>query len=390
MTNMYFFAFIWVFNAIFTYGLNYEDEVNQDPEIIESRKNAISWLFSKQNEEGGWGTKDNPETHRILTTLSLSNSNYTQHSLSHHQGLTKLSYELTSLLTCDTISSGQLALYINSILATCYKSYDFYEIIRRMKHKPKVSNYERGLVSLSICIAGYRVPKEDIQHYLKMLKNQTSNIDKDTKAIIVMALICVKRSHSYYNFLEPYIQYQLHLFKTLQNGNDSSFGNIYTSALIVQSLIAYDDGKDDWSFRNSLQYFLSQQKEDGSFGDLLATYFVLPILNGHSLLHIKNILCEDSDEKYEEFETNKQNTSINVRYSLSDRNISKLITVPENSTFLDVMKIAQASDCKYSFKGIEHSLGYFIQEIGGNSYCYGILYKIDEMGNLFPISNDCV
>lgn len=386
---MYYYFFAWFFSCTLVYGFNFEDEVNLDSEINKSQENAINWLFSMQDREGGWGLH-HPETHRILTSLSLSlsNFNYTQNNnLRYQKGVKKLIYEITSYVKCNEISSGQLALYANALMATCQNIHDYHDLITRMKQKKKLSSYERGLVSLSICIAGYRVQKEDLQYYLKLLKNQNSNCDNDARAVIVMALICVKNSHKYYCFLDPYIQKQLNSFKNLQTHN-GSFGNVYTSALIVQALIASKDSE-DWSFRNSIDYFLSEQKNDGSFNDLLATYFILPILSGHSLLDIKNITCQkdELDIENSEIAMQMQNTSIEVRYSLNDKNISNFFIVPENSTFLDVMKIAQTLDCSYSFKGIEYSWGYFIQEIGGIPYDNdGMLYKIDEGENFILIS----
>lgn len=90
-----------------------------------------------QDREGGWGLH-HPETHRILTSLSLSlsNFNYTQNNnLRYQKGVKKLIYEITSYVKCNEISSGQLALYANALMATCQNIHDYHDLITRMKQK---------------------------------------------------------------------------------------------------------------------------------------------------------------------------------------------------------------------------------------------------------------
>ncbi|XP_023239781.1 uncharacterized protein CG3556-like [Centruroides sculpturatus] len=410
----------WMINSVFVSGIDFQIQVNENPKINESRQKALEWLFSVQDSNGSWGS----ETHRILTSIILSDETFrNEKHLKYYKAFeelkTKLSFALSERIT--SISAGQLALYANALMTNCYDPQNFngVNIISKMIEKKKISSYEIGLVSLSACLAK---KEHDVILMGTDFLQKLNPLFVDARAMIVMALICIRDKYKE-NKMNKYIQEQLELLKGLQTSK-GNFGNIYSSALVIQALTAAKE-KDGWSYEKGINYVLSEQKHDGSFGDLLATYFVLPVLNGRSFVDIGNVGCEKLkvtdysknpiNQKVELITENStgpliphlteynlkqisqfHKNLINVVFSIwSERSgkkscftfRSKKFTVPENSSFLEVMKVAQKEDKRYSFKAKKYSWGSFIEEIDGihndnDNHYYWMLYKINETGDL--------
>ncbi|GFS55217.1 uncharacterized protein TNCV_4799521 [Trichonephila clavipes] len=76
----------------------------------------------------------------------------------------------------------------------------------------------------------------------------------------------------------------------LRMKEDGSFGSIYSTALVTQALMSVNDTL-EWKPNVTFQFLKSHQQDDGSFGDFLATYYILPALSGRSLLHLRNTRC---------------------------------------------------------------------------------------------------
>ncbi|GBL95190.1 hypothetical protein AVEN_243374-1, partial [Araneus ventricosus] len=72
--------------------------------------------------------------------------------------------------------------------------------------------------------------------------------------------------------------------------DDGSFGSVYSTALAVQALMSSNETL-EWDPEPSFRFLSSHQQRNGSFGDFLATYQVLPALSGRSLLHLRNTEC---------------------------------------------------------------------------------------------------
>ncbi|XP_067133927.1 uncharacterized protein CG3556-like [Centruroides vittatus] len=410
----------WMINSVFVSGIDFQVQANENPKINESRQKALEWLFSVQDSNEGWGS----ETHRILTSVILSDETFrNEKNLKYHKAFeelkTKLSFALSEGST--SISAGQLALYANALMTNCYDPQNFngVNIISKMIEKKKISSYEIGLVSLSACLAK---KEHDVVLMGTDFLQKLNPLFVDARAMIVMALICIRDKYMEIK-MDKYIQEQLKLLKGLQTSK-GNFGNIYSSALVIQALTAAKE-KDGWSYEKSIDYVLSEQKRDGSFGDLLATYFVLPVLSGRSFADISNVGCEKLKvtdylenpinqtvelitenptgpviQHLMEYNLNQisqfHKNHINVVFSIwSERNAekscfnfrSKKFTVPENSSFLEVMKVAQKEDKRYSFKARKYSWGSFIEEIDGihndnDNHYYWMLYKINEAGDL--------
>ncbi|GFY18730.1 uncharacterized protein TNCV_2399501 [Trichonephila clavipes] len=70
--------------------------------------------------------------------------------------------------------------------------------------------------------------------------------------------------------------------------------NLKTTALVMQALFASEHEADEDNFdeEKALKQILLAQKEDGSFGNLVNTYYVLPVLNYKSLVNISSSHCD--------------------------------------------------------------------------------------------------
>ncbi|XP_022249472.1 uncharacterized protein CG3556-like [Limulus polyphemus] len=283
-----------------------------------------------------------------------------------------------------TLTAGQLALYVNGILATCGNPKNFFDIdlTKRLRHFQSTdSEFEYALVSLSLCNARKRLAKKRIIHLLNQLRSTTDfHFWADTQAVAVMALSCVGK-HEAYAFLENHIYEALKSFKKRQQRN-GSFGNVYTTGLIVQALLAAGDDGVGWDFNQAVRYLLSQQEPGGSFGDTLATYFVLPILSCQNYVNLGEVNCTEpiplNDTVNENFtllgepEVNDVNWSkeIEVRYSLwigdnKEENYSVNLNTSSDTKFLDVMKHSANYNPVYKFELDETSWGPFVYKIAG-------------------------
>ncbi|GFR24571.1 uncharacterized protein CG3556, partial [Trichonephila clavata] len=136
----------------------------------------------------------------------------------------------------------------------------------------------------------------------------------------------------------------------------------------------------DWNLKAAVEFLMSKQsKTDGSFGDFLATYFALPVLNAKSLADIgktkctKNLRMPRDNNPVSDIES-KLGPKMSIKYYLyvgdqKDQVHPLFLRTPCNITVLEVMRLASEVDPKYRFQA---------QRIGKKLYIY----------ELFGIAND--
>ncbi|XP_013781508.1 uncharacterized protein CG3556-like [Limulus polyphemus] len=350
-------------------------------EIPASIEQGQSWLLSKLDARGGLGE----QTHRAVTTLYLSDhAPFTKGDLVYEIMVKEMELQLAVALWRSlnpdekVLSAGKLALYVNGLLAACrnprnYFTVDLTETL--MEYNFTASEFSYALVSLALCNSGRNLSGERIAHLLGEIQPKPgAHFWTDTQALIVMALSCVARKEGY-SYLESNISTVLEHFKEIQKP-DGSFGNVYTSGLVVQALLAAKDDGRGWDFNQALSYLLSQQQPDGSFGDLLATYFVLPALACRSLVDLGDVNCTESttlDDTTIQEEQKPDNLEgvefIKVHYSLwigdEEKYSLTLDKVLPNTTFFNIMKDAAKLNPKYKFEWEETAWGPFVQKIAG-------------------------
>ncbi|XP_069704699.1 uncharacterized protein CG3556-like isoform X2 [Periplaneta americana] len=100
----------------------------------------------------------------------------------------------------------------------------------------------------------------------------------DTLSMVLLALNCIVRDHQNRN-LDHYVK-KPSVGLAEQQHPDGSFGNLHSTALAVQALEAVDSelagnggniGPVHWNHSSAINYLVSRQAPDGSFGDVFTT-----------------------------------------------------------------------------------------------------------------------
>ncbi|XP_076369342.1 uncharacterized protein LOC143256261 isoform X1 [Tachypleus tridentatus] len=142
----------------------------------------------------------------------------------------------------------------------------------------------------------------------------------------------------------------------------------------LYALLAAEDDGVGWDFLQTLNYLISKQESDGSFGDILATYFILPILYSQNCTEptMLNDTVKENFTQLKEPEVNdlKWFKEIEVRYSLwigdnKEENYSVKVNTSSVTKFLDVMKYSANHNPVYQFELDETSWGPFVYKIAG-------------------------
>ncbi|GIX75316.1 uncharacterized protein CDAR_453931 [Caerostris darwini] len=128
----------------------------------------------------------------------------------------------------------------------------------------------------------------------------------------------------------------------------------------------FDEGK-------ALKQILHSQKPDGSFGSIVNTYYVLPVLGRKSLVNISSSHCKpavvDENDAIKDF-MNQVGEKWHIHISLwigNDRTVERTLAlkVPANSSFYRVMEFAAIVDDKYKFEYSMRNRKPFIYSISG-------------------------
>ncbi|KAH7982252.1 hypothetical protein HPB52_003541 [Rhipicephalus sanguineus] len=119
----------------------------------------------------------------------------------------------------------------------------------------------------------------------------------DSLAVNVLAMACLtdnqlgSRSAAVHDALRPVAQLQQ---------RDGSFGNVHTTGLVTQALVAVDPETQHlrWRRQDALNFLRRSQHRDGHFGGLLATAQAAPLLAGRTLADLASharLFCSTED-----------------------------------------------------------------------------------------------
>ncbi|XP_023230649.1 uncharacterized protein CG3556-like [Centruroides sculpturatus] len=395
------------------YGIEYLHRVRR------SIDRGHSWLIEQRRSDWGWGK----DTSRAIVTLGLSdNLDFDTKDISQLM-FKQLKLQLSgTLLTkgIENMEAYEIASYVHSLLAICSDPRNFqgFDLVEVLKEKMEKTESINPMVALAICNANQILQSRQLKKLELTLTKKDSPHLTETRAYAIMALWCTKnRIKSYHiNFTRnETVEYNRKVLTfsalkreltTLQN-EDGSFGNLYTTAILMHAIFSMDlnvSTAKKWNVTKAINYIISQQNRDGSFGDSLATYLILPILNGRTFVSLGNINCnmiEPRNVTIQEELDFKNLPKHRVSYFIfvgQDKDIISniLLNVPVNSTFYDVMRLASEVDYKFRFKYIDYPWGKYIYSIFGlvndaEKRNYWQLYKaVDNSTIYFEQSPDKV
>ncbi|XP_023218540.1 uncharacterized protein CG3556-like [Centruroides sculpturatus] len=360
--------------------------VEELPGVRESKEKALSWLKKQRKLDGGWGK----DTSRAIVALRLSEElDINSANVTNQLMFTQLKLQLSQLLLNDMkdIKSYEIASFVNSLLAICSnpKNFQEFDLVNLLKLRIKESESMNPAIALAICNSNQTIPPNEMKK-LENLSLKRGSHWIDSKAYALMALLCLKNRMKQFSPLHKYdldFNKAMRIFSTLQN-EDGSFGNKHTTALFLQALLSIDNQvtKDkEWNVTAAINYLLSHQKEDGSFGDAFSAYLILPILNGNTFVNLGSLNCSinqphnltiEGEIESRRIEKHRVNYKIFVGEN-KDISFSLSLSVPINSTFFEVMQLAEKLDNKFSFEYVDYPWGKYVYSI------FGIFNHPEEM-----------
>lgn len=351
------------------------------PGVEKSRESGCVWLNKQRRKNWSWGK----DTNRAVVTLSLSDK-FNLEILTSQIIVKKMELQLSELLLLNDIrkfKTYEMALYVNSLLATCTNPRNFqgFDLVEMLEKRIEDSDSLNPMVALAICNCNGTLSTKQIVELRDLLFKENQPHLTETRAYALMALYCLQNKNSsyledftetvplssqYFNFNEVKQN-----FAKLQN-IDGSFGNIYTTAILLHALLSTrtDIGENYWNKSNAFHYLISQQDNDGSFGSILASYLVLPLMNGKTFVDLGKLNCNymKQDMTIQEEFDNKRVEKHQVNYYIivgenKDIIFSLSLNVPVNSTFYDVMRLAAELDPRFRFKYVDNPKGKYIYSL---------------------------
>ncbi|GFX30284.1 low-density lipoprotein receptor-related protein 1 [Trichonephila clavipes] len=259
-------------------------------EFSHQREKARRWIVSQRLDNFGWGS----ETPRALTALYLSDV----HRSKRNETDMLMVKQLEVQLSLDIARNGtkamtltDLALYINALMASCRDPRNFYgndlvgTLRNSVSYAQNVGKFVNPAVYLTLCLNNF-IAHEDVRRLHEILYSRNAALGRiDIQAISMLTATCAFRSNKSVT-AETYEGFKQQFITKLKSKNFT--GNIYEAALVMQALNeAKLDGM-EWKRSDLKKFLLTQQHEDGSFGCILATYLILPIFSGSSLLKLGN------------------------------------------------------------------------------------------------------
>ncbi|KAG8192146.1 hypothetical protein JTE90_027789 [Oedothorax gibbosus] len=317
---------------------------------------GVSWLRNQSSDIMGWKVN----TPRAVVALFLASAvNFDGNVSDEELMANQVELKTAVALMKSTTSITELSMLVNALLVTCYNPRMFHgtDVVQRLKSLVTRSrDVVHPVAYLALCNANETWPDRaagDLDAVLNTTSNPQAN--QDMKAMAVMALSCYLYHRDYVlpsdqsNTTELLFDDTIKHFKALQF-RDGSFGNVYTTALIAQALIA--DRDIYWNINKTAKYLINKLNSTSNF---LTAYLVLPFLNGKSLVDVSYTNCSAHPRKHsDEIEDNKEVVTpiMQVKYSLfygDKKHViqSMYLGVPENSTAYYIMEQAEIDNPKY-------------------------------------------
>ncbi|XP_018011956.1 uncharacterized protein CG3556-like [Hyalella azteca] len=384
---------------------------------------AVGWVMSRMTQDFGWGE----DTAHTVLALALANASWILDPSNLEAQLVTKQFELELVLRLwrhheVPLTTGHLALNIMTLVALCRDPRAFHskDLVSLLEHQDGIVDFEVAFGQLAVCSAGRKVRKRSIRTLLSIIADQRKIHSIDTLSVTLLALHCAqKRRH---HDLLAYTEQAIDVLLKAQAQDGSFGGNLHTTALALQALLASDLGG-SWNATLAQEYLMSHQRADGSFGGLFDTNAVLPLLVGRTLLGVGDQPClmqphyprhrtpnplytdeineVEFDEGemaagvvYERFTVEPATsvipppppTMINVTYIIwignsAQQSFNLTLSVPVNTSFFSIMKTAAEADPRFEFSASRWANGYYIHTISGQreqkvGYWFWLLYRL--------------
>ncbi|XP_053135670.1 transcobalamin-2 [Hemicordylus capensis] len=285
-------------------------------------------------------------------------------------------------------NTGLLALYLLALRAACHnmETVDGRGLVTQLKlhlHKEKqqigpedssrpiTSYYQYGLGVLALCVHNKQVDAHVIRKLLNAEKHDKFKHDDklsvDTEAMAGLAFFCLGKSTFYSQQLledlgQAVQRVKQKIFESWDE-NPDAFGNIYSSPLAVQFLIAEGTSKDKPECSRAVGALL-ESLERGGFRNTLVGSQLLPALNGRSYVDIASMECkvetgtghlEVNSLPLEPGATGQgvQSITVHLMVKRPPRRMllyNGLLQVPLGSSLLDVLKAAERGLKPFTFE----------------------------------------
>ncbi|XP_078042775.1 uncharacterized protein CG3556 [Augochlora pura] len=257
---------------------------------------GTAWLWSQRDKDAGWGN----DTHRVLLVIRLGNLSKEDNvappvPLELQLSSKQMELEIVLLLWRHRevgLSPVRLARYTLALNAMCTDPRQFHghDLIGTLQHHEPPADYEFALTTLAACNAQAHVRKRQIRRLVD-IANAAQDHNVDTVAMVILALKCIVQDHRHRN-LHHFVRTPS-IGLAQQQRLDGSFGDLRTTALVMQALEeAENEPADNWNRSAVLAWLSSQQRPDGSFGgDVKATAEALLGVTPRGLSSIRTLDC---------------------------------------------------------------------------------------------------
>uniref|UniRef100_A0A8C8VFB5 Transcobalamin-2 n=1 Tax=Pelusios castaneus TaxID=367368 RepID=A0A8C8VFB5_9SAUR len=351
----------------------------------------------------------NLELLRLSQDLSAepNPSVYVALRLSAEHNLEKEAEYLQRLMNVSASSSGaagqpgtgRLALYLLALRAACenMETDQRRQVVTQLKHHlhkemrridsqgyghPITSYYQYSLAALALCIHGKKVDTHVIQKLLNNEKHKFTHGEEpsmDTEAMAGLAFTCLERANLYDDGTVEAVHLAAKSVteKILQAQTaQGTFGNIFSSALAVQLLIATRWSKQKPECPKVMAALLESLK-GGDFQNPMTMSQLLPVLYGKSYLDIASMECRaESDTLVLDTSCPKSQLvipgtdMITVQLIVEhpphpEKLYNHSIQVPAGSSLFDVLTAAQDGPEKFTFKTQKTQQGLFLTTVMG-------------------------
>ncbi|XP_033607650.1 uncharacterized protein CG3556 isoform X2 [Cryptotermes secundus] len=397
-----------------------------------STHRALEWLLRQRLDDWGWGS----DTPRAVLALQLGNTSNWFGPDNLESQLSCKQMELDVILQLwrhhdSPMIPGRLAQYSLALNAICRDPRQFHghDLIGSLQHHEAALDFEFAFSSLAVCSSGTHVRKRQIRRLLDIAV-MPGDHNADTLSMVLLALNCIVRDHRNRN-LDHYVKKPSTRLAEAQHA-DGSFGNLHSTALAVQALEVADSelsgnggnsGPVHWNRSSAINYLVSHQAPDGSFGDVFTTTEVILGLGPRHLSSVRDLNCGGSNtagtfaasvaklrpsvaathppsapgtavsnvtvEGITPRENPKEEETVIVTYTLwVGTNVTENFTInviaEKNSSFYHVMQIAAEQDSRYLFEATEWPNGHYVHTIAGHKeepshYHYWLLYQVPSL-----------